>query len=404
VLHIARKALSRLSPAGYTDTEDSSLSIRPEKVVAETGLLLLAASTVTDSDVEGLVGELASQLEPHARSERMLLGLALEPGAAWDYSQAHVFLTRLGYPDPEFDELLAASDSSQVTNGRERVPHRQLERAWLRRGLVLGSDGDHGNAPMDVEVLRNPTDLLTGGREDAYAFTHALMYLGDFAIRPTPWPRPANEICAEAEGILGRCLDQQDYDLSAEVLLAWPQTGMPWSAGATFGFRVLTAVEDRAGFLPSSTVKLERLRALRGEEHTDYLLAATYHTAYVMGLVCSMALQPGKAPPRDMPVGSATHGAADRLIPFLRPGDSPPHWIAEFKRLDGAERDALAPLLLSIALRRCVEAHQFASIRELLAIAQASGISDAPAASQAAELIGRLGTLTEVLDQRSHRG
>jgi hypothetical protein len=254
---------------------------------------------------------------------------------------------------------------------------------------------------MICQAVSHPIDLLTGTREDAYAFTHGLMYLGDSAIHSSDWPRPARDVCAEAESIVGRCLDQQDYDLTAEALLAWPLTGTPWSAGASFGFRVLAEVEDRAGFLPSSIVKQPRLRLLKGDEHTDYLLATTYHTVYVMGLVCSMALQPGKAPPKAIPIRTAVSGAADKLVPFLRPGQTRPHWMGEFEQLSGGERDAIAPLLLSIALRRCVEAHQFASVHRLLSISHAIGISNIPAASQAAELLARMNILTEVQADRS---
>jgi hypothetical protein len=395
VLRVAHKAVLRLAESGYSDPEDATYSLRPEKVVAETALLLLAASTVSDDEVAALVAELAEELLPHARGDRVLLGLVLEPSAAWDYAQAHVFLTRLAYPDARFDKMLAASARSQAAQGRERVPHRALERNWLRIGLGATSSDDP--APLvDGDVLLHPIDLLSGTREDVYAFSHAVMYVGDFGIRPTPWPRPTSELCAEAEGALGWCLDQQDYDLAAEVLLAWPQTGSTWSAAAAFGFRILAIVEDRAGFLPSHTVRLDRLRSLEGVDHTDYLLASTYHTAYVMGLLCAMALQPGKAPPASIPVGNEVRGAADQIAPFLGSSGQAPHWAAEFERLGDAEQDALAPLLFSIAVRRCVESRQFASVHELLAICHRLGLSDTPSASQTAELLERIALLAEL--------
>ena len=403
VLRVARKAVARLAESGYSDPEDAAHSVRPEKLVAETALLLLAASTVSDNGVPVLVDELAKELAPYARSDRMLLGLALEPAAAWDYAQAHVFLTRLAYPDAGFDKMLAASETAQAAHGREQVPHRVLERDWLRTGLNPAASDEP--APfVGREVLVHPIDCLTGSREDVYAFSHALMYVGDFGIRPKPWPRPPAELCAEAEGALGRCLDEQDYDLGAEVLLAWPLTGLAWSAAATFGFQVLAAVEDRAGFLPSHAVRLERLHTLEGDEHTDYLLATTYHTAYVMGLLCSMALQPDKTPPASIPVGNAVRGAAEQVIPFLRSGDYAPHWATQFEKLSEAERDALAPMLFSIAVRRCVEARQFASVHDLLAICHELGLADTPSASQTAELLGRLGTLSEVVANRRAQG
>jgi len=75
-------------------------------------------------------------------------------------------------------------------------------------------------------------DLLNGSRDDVYAFTHALMYVTDFNIRPRRLPRRRAAILAEAEAALARCLDEQDYDLGGEVLLAWPLTGRSWSPGS----------------------------------------------------------------------------------------------------------------------------------------------------------------------------
>jgi hypothetical protein len=329
----------------------------------------------------------------------MLLGLAMEPASAWDYAQAHVFLTRLGLPDAAFDALLAATQTAQAAHGRERVPHRVLERDWLRASLAASASEEPGRLPTS-EVLAT-IDLLTGSREDIYSFSHALMYVGDFGIDPRPWPRPPSDLTAEAEAMLARCLDEQDYDLAGEVLLAWPLTRSTWSATATFGFRVLAAVEDEAGFLPSQTIRLERLSALEGDEHTDYLLATTYHTTYVMGLLCSMALQPGSSPPASIPLDDAVAGAAERIAPFLRAKGRPPHWVSEFRGLDTAQRDALAALLFSIGVRRCVDARQFASVHELLAICHELGLSDRPSASQAAELLGRLALMAEVLHDRT---
>ena len=136
MLRVAHKTLDQLAETGYVDTEDSRQSVRAEKIVAETGLLVLAASGVPDEEAAAAADELAKRLVPYARSDRMLMGVALEPAAAWDYSQAHVFLTRLGTPDADFDALLRESDAAQSASGRERVPHRVLERNWLRRGLV----------------------------------------------------------------------------------------------------------------------------------------------------------------------------------------------------------------------------------------------------------------------------
>jgi hypothetical protein len=74
----------------------------------------------------------AELLVPHARSERIQLEVCTHPAIAWDYAQAHVLLSRLGYQDPSFDALLVRSLKAQACGGRERTPHRILEQEWIR--------------------------------------------------------------------------------------------------------------------------------------------------------------------------------------------------------------------------------------------------------------------------------
>ena len=75
--------------------------------------------------------DVAELLIPHARNDLMMLGLCLETAVAWDYALPHTCLTRLGYRDSDFDDLLRQSVNSQAHAGRERVPHRMLEQEWI---------------------------------------------------------------------------------------------------------------------------------------------------------------------------------------------------------------------------------------------------------------------------------
>ncbi len=396
-LELARRAVVRLGTDGYADAEEPANDVRPEKVISETGLLLLAASRVSHAQVRASVDDVARALVPRARSERMVLGLCLEPALAWDYAQAHVFLTRLGFPDREFDELLRRSAGAQARDGRERVPYRVLEREWLRAGWRTGPGAAVPAGVPAGSVLAAPMDLFGGSREDVYAFAHSLMYLTDLGIRECPLPRHPGEVLAEAEAAVARCLDEQDYDLGGEVLMAWPLTRAPWTAAATFGFRVLARVEDEAGLLPAPGTRLERLQALEADERTDYLLATGYHTAYVMGLLCAFSLQPGPAPPVAIPPAGGERGAADELLAFLDIGEREPHWRAEFRRLDAVERDALAGLVFAVAVRRHIGRRDFGAVRRVLEICHRRGLSDSPAASQTAELLERLALLAETV-------
>jgi len=398
-LDIAKLAVEQLATQGYEDPENPGRSIRPEKVISETAILLIAASSVmTHPEVGTRIECLGERLVPHARSKRMMLGLCLEAAVAWDYALPHVCLNRLGYYDSEFDDLLRESLKSQAHAGRERVPHRILERDWVATAWPgLGRPRPSTTAStLRSSILNHPTDLLNGTRDDVYAFTHALMYRTDFNLHPMPLPRHRHVILGEAEAMLARCLDEQDYDLSGEVLLSWPLTGKSWSAAAAFGFRVLAHVEDKAGFLPTSSTRISELKALQGVDRTQYLVATAYHTAYVMGIVCAASLQPGYSPPADIPLDNVKPGAAKQILPLLDINDQSPHWRDEFRQLTEPETDVLAAFLVNVALRRRFACRDFEGLRALLKLAYDLDLADTPAARQAAEMLHRLVTYSRI--------
>ncbi len=400
-LDIAKLTVDHLAANGYADARDPSKNIRPEKIISETAVLLLAASSaISHKEVASRIHAIAERLMPHARSDRAKIGLCLEPSVAWDYALPHVCLSRLGYGDPVFDELLHLSLQSHT--GRERVPHRMLEQEWVAMGWTQSKCGvKHASRPAALRlarlsVLHRPMDLLASTRDDLYAFTHALMYVTDFSLNPAQLPRPRAVLLAEAEAMLAYCLDAQDYDLSGEVLLSWPMTGRSWSLAAAFAFRVLAHVEDQAGFLPTPSTRVDEANARTGVERTQYLLATAYHTVYVMGLLCTMSLQPGFAPPAVLPVHDKKPGSAKRILEFIDADGKPAHWRDEFDRLTVPQADALSAFLLHIALRRKTASRDFGKLYDLLKVAHDLERADSPAASQAAELLERLAAYSRI--------
>jgi hypothetical protein len=397
-LDTAKHAIDRLAERGYTDLEEPGNTVRPEKLISETAFLLYAASQALPSrsrelaDVSAKIDQIARQLLPHARSERMRLGMCLEPTLAWDYAQAHVCLRSLGYADADTDALLRQSLRAQGHRGRERPPHRQLEQEWIAstwQGSPVSPSNGRSAAAM-ASAINLPMDVLSGSREDVYAFTHALMYIRDFNRCPRQLPRSRAVILAEAEAALAGCLDNQDYDLAGEVLLAWPLTGKRWTPAAAFSFSVLARVEDEAGFLPSPATRLDRLSKLQGSARTDYLLATAYHTAYVMGLLCASALQPGRTPPRTICGDRPSCQSSRAITECLAPESARPHWRDDFDRLSEDGKDAIGGLLLDIALRRKIVARDFVAVQRLLLAARALGCADRLVTRQATELLVRL--------------
>ncbi|RUL78918.1 DUF6895 family protein [Dyella choica] len=393
VLDLAEQVITHLAYNGYVDTVDSHNTVRPEKIIAETAFLLWVASHVKDCPgISARVDNLARQLIPYARSKRMLLHICLEPTHAMECAQAHILLGQLGFIDTEFDAAVAASLESQAAQGRERPPHRVLEQLWfddLRSSSTPGA-GHSGNLVAKQTLLYLPLDLLHGGREDIYAFTHALMYTSRFQKSPLKWPKPPGEIRATAACLLARCLDDEDYDLCGELLLSWPLTRGRWNAAATFVFHVLAHVEDVAGFLPTPATRLNKLDTLTGLARRRYMLATAYHTIYVMGVLCASILGLDHHPPLRIPVHSANSGASKCILEQIESGDSRPHWVEIFIGLRDAERDAIAGLLFDLAVVRSTRLNDFDRLLQILKTGHRFGLTASPAASQCAELLNRM--------------
>jgi hypothetical protein len=215
------------------------------------------------------------------------------------------------------------------------------------------------------------------------------MYLTDLGTRRVRLPRALAAIEAEADVICAASLDEPDYDLCGESLLTWPFLRRRWSVTATFAFAVAARVEDEIGFLPAPGVSLERLQTLRGNERTHYLLTSSYHSAFVMGLLCAAALRDGCAPPLGLRGRRRYPGATAELLPLLGANDSDPPWMRSFETPPPGEQAAAAPFLLNVCLRRAALRRDLALIRTALLVGERHRLLDAPAPRQAAELLRR---------------
>ena len=225
-LDIAAQTIQGMPADGYADPGDPSRNVRPEKVVGETGLLLLAAAhAASRSEVRERIALVAQLLLPHARADGVRARVCLEPSLALEHALGHICLSQLGFPDLDLDRLLSESLQADCAKGSERLPHRQLEQEWLMRVWDATPHGAQVDARLPRRsALGRPADLLSTRKDQAYAFTHALMYLTDLGSRRVRLPRPQSTITAEADAALAASLDEPDYDLSGEILLTWPYT------------------------------------------------------------------------------------------------------------------------------------------------------------------------------------
>jgi len=231
--------------------------------------------------------------------------------------------------------------------------------------------------------------VLLGSRDDLYALTHALIYATDFGATLPRLPRAAAAIAAECDSALAGVLDDDDFDLAAELLLAQPYLRRRWSPAAAFGFSVLAAVEDRVGVLPSLSLDRAGVERQAPADREAYVAAVAYHTAYVMGLLCTAIL---RAPHRPFAPRQARAAAplAERLMAELAAGPRRLQWVAVAQALTPRARAPLTGLLLDMALRRAARALDLARVRALLVDGLEARVPPTPLRLQAAELLGRL--------------
>src|SRR4029077_7493765 len=140
-----------------------------------------------------------------------LLNVALHPALCIDFAVPHVLLSKLGYRDREVDDFLRSCLCSLARNGHERPPFASLEHMWVESLWTGVAPGRAWHVDLLNSVLNRPIDILGGLREDAYAFTHLLMYCSDFGFRSSRLPRGRSVILSEASSLLAKCLDDEDY-------------------------------------------------------------------------------------------------------------------------------------------------------------------------------------------------
>lgn len=388
-LRIARRTIQFLGAEGFSGADLPEGNFASEKPLAESAMLLYVAKEErSDPGVKEAFDGLVQDLMPYARSKQMGWDVLRYPSVCLQLATPHILLGLLGFEDPQFDGLLGQSAAACASRGHEVVPYRGLEIIWLQSLWRSENPGDQLEETACKTALKTPIDLLHGTRDDAYAHTHAIMYYTDFGNWHKALPRPAEEFLGESEAVLARALIAEDYDLAAEALMAWPLTSSVWSPAAAFGFRVLASLEDKVGFLPAGSSASKRLLELAGQEKTKYALASSYHTAFVMGMLCALSLRSGTASPHDIAGPPFSVTLIEDLQSFIPKTGA--YWEEVFQSLSPNEQVALGRFLLNVAIIRSSQKGEFAQMTRLLEIAIQNGMADTTLCAQSAELLSRI--------------
>ena len=385
-------ASSERGPGTEPTTDPGPLHL--DKVVGEAALLLRASAPVVGHPSARAAWDalLASLVGP-ARPDALAASLCLDPGRALETAFAHIQLGALGETDARIDELLDLA-LLEPDCGPDRPVVGELQRQWL---VGLRSDGHHlpgARGLLARSSLGRPIDILRCSTQDVYDLTHAVMHGSDLGRWPVPLPRPAEELLADLDALLGLALDADNLDLTVELLWTWPMLRLPWTPGAQFAFGVVAEAQRVHGFLPGPGFDPRRHHELDPGPAEDLVLRTSYHSTLVLGILAAALLvedtrpqHPGH-PPRP----------AGRGADVLALVEAEPHrpWRLVAASLPDDQADGLAPLFLAVALRRRTDRGDIAGVRRVLEVALGHDLTCGQVVGQAARLLRRGTALAEL--------
>jgi hypothetical protein len=294
VLQFARRGVARLALySPLWESETVGLVSQADKVIVETALLALLASRVADGS-ELLRNEstaLVRQLAPLARSERNQVLLLRFPHTAASLGIAHVALSSMGNQDDVFDAILRQAMASGHVDAVERLPYRAMDLEWLR-GILEPEVTPIFDGLLPQSILSSAAHPIYMAETDAYAVTHALMYLTDFGDRALPAPVDLERVGTMVDASLAWHVLGGNFDLLGELVISAAVTRrLFWSPYACLAFQILMQAWDEFGFIPSPSLDGKHFRTLTGEVANAYAFRHTYHSTYVGGILCAVLLR-----------------------------------------------------------------------------------------------------------------
>lgn len=398
--HELRRRLAhglRLGAAGVAAAREARAGVGgaralvPRKVLGETALLCRVAGRLLADDpslarFEGLgaaqarLGDAVSRaLDPHHAA----LVVAADPRACVPEAFAFALLGDLDTGHRSVARHLLDLGSADGL-GDEPDAFDRLERAWL---TGLADCAPCAPALPAGSVLERGADLLHGELTDAYGLTHAVLHASDCGLAAVHASRPAADVAADAEALLGAALAVGNLDVAAELLWTWPMLGVPPSGSAQHALDELARAEATHGFLPGPEHDSTVAAGLSPADRSTYVVQTSYHTAVVGGILAAALLRPRRSGGGDGTASARPRPDADPL-PLLVLADGP--WADALRSGSPTRRAACTPLVLGAELRTAAAHRDPARVHLVVAWAAEHGWAHLPSVRQGAALLARV--------------
>lgn len=304
-----------------------------DKILIESALLVLVGHRVARNEpkLAAAVERLGTALERHVRSPRNKFLIMRYPEMCASVGIGHAILTHTGSVDIDFDAVFRSALHTGHAAGVERLPYRWMEFSWLNQ-LVDPAHVPDWRLHIQGATISSPTHPIFMSGDDAYAITHALMFLGDFGLRAVQ-EIDSGFLSKQLQAIIAWQLADENLDIAGEGLLGHAILDLEPTLAVTLGIESLLATWDDLGFLPCPSFRADEFAGLGGTARRAYAFEHTYHTTFVAGLLCGVllleplpaesrgwansgrnALHPGLA----LPTAQELRHAAERAYSFCR--------------------------------------------------------------------------------------
>jgi len=221
--------------------------------------------------------------------------------------------------------------------------------------------------------------LLEATTEDAYAFTHALVYATDFGRIPLPESIDRNTLVGIAEAIAVKALDEDDLDVLAEVLMAPAILRWKWTPTLSFAWNVLERVSNEFGFVPGPGLPAPETNETRTKT-VRRVLGTTYHTSFAAGLCCAALVSCNNLPLK---------GEGGQPGNLKAPMGKGAMWKVSWDQSPRHVQEKLRFVTHAFSLRRAIENVDLVLIRDILKSAAQDQLLEHPLFIQALELLER---------------
>ena len=189
-------------------------------------------------------------------------------------------------------------------------------------------------------------------------------------------------------------MDEQNYDIAGELLMAWPLLQRAMDPIAAFALDCLFKIEAKVGFLPSPGLDTSMLDPDDQIARRTYIYNINYHTALVMGLLCNCLLT--NTDRKDVIIKNAEYPNELKNILIKEfHFKAHLHWVELFMLLDKSYQEQLVPWLYQVCLIRRIKEKKYGSVKKILELS-GNEFDKLVVNQQAYELLQRLAGIADI--------